>query len=310
MNQNWTPAWLVSASTEDRLRPARSTPVVSLSVRLRISANSQRSLYNYDADPVHLRRHSSTYAVVHFAGSRSTGKERDTESGNDYFGARYYASSMGRFMSPDWSDESDPVPFAEFENPQSLNLYAYVNNNPLRSVDPDGHMHQECQHVAASSSSDAQGNITMTTAHDECKSVPDFWDYPNIWASKAGSATRQFADNHPNLGKALAPDCPDPANCVQVGMVPWGMTGGLGAEANTINHIFGPKSIAKHKLESLVVEFGSKEGAYTALKSATEAAVSGTVGQFEKAVQVGTQAVTVRGSVIDGVVKISTAFVP
>ena len=33
--------------------------------------------------------------------SRSTGKERDTESGNDYFGARYYASSMGRMMSPD-----------------------------------------------------------------------------------------------------------------------------------------------------------------------------------------------------------------
>ena len=32
-----------------------------------------------------------------------TGKERDTESGNDYFGARYYSSSMGRFMSPDWS---------------------------------------------------------------------------------------------------------------------------------------------------------------------------------------------------------------
>ncbi len=30
-----------------------------------------------------------------------TGKERDAESGLDYFGARYYASSMGRFMSPD-----------------------------------------------------------------------------------------------------------------------------------------------------------------------------------------------------------------
>jgi RHS repeat-associated protein len=29
-----------------------------------------------------------------------TGKERDTESGNDYFEARYYSSSMGRFMSP------------------------------------------------------------------------------------------------------------------------------------------------------------------------------------------------------------------
>jgi RHS repeat-associated protein len=39
-----------------------------------------------------------------------TGKERDSESGNDYFEARYYASSMGRFMSPDWSAKEEPVP--------------------------------------------------------------------------------------------------------------------------------------------------------------------------------------------------------
>jgi len=45
---------------------------------------------------------SATCAIeVCFPRSRSTGKERDTESGNDYFGARYYASSMGRFVSPD-----------------------------------------------------------------------------------------------------------------------------------------------------------------------------------------------------------------
>lgn len=68
-----------------------------------------------------------------------TGKERDTESGNDYFGARYYASSMGRFMSPDWSAHEEPVPYAKLDNPQSLNLYSYVLNNPLRSTDPDGH---------------------------------------------------------------------------------------------------------------------------------------------------------------------------
>jgi len=42
-----------------------------------------------------------------------TGKERDDESGNDYFEARYYASSMGRFMSPDWSAKEDPVPYAK-----------------------------------------------------------------------------------------------------------------------------------------------------------------------------------------------------
>jgi len=72
--------------------------------------------------------------------SISTGKERDTESGNDYFGARYYASSMGRWLSPDWSAKIMPVPYAKLDDPQSLNLYAYLMNNPLGGVDADGHV--------------------------------------------------------------------------------------------------------------------------------------------------------------------------
>ena len=79
------------------------------------------------------------FSVVRFSRSCSTGKERDAESGNDYFGARYYASSMGRFMSPDWSAEQEPVPYAAMDNPQSLNLYAYVMNNPSVRIDDDGH---------------------------------------------------------------------------------------------------------------------------------------------------------------------------
>lgn len=70
---------------------------------------------------------------------RSSGKERDAESGLDYFGARYYSSSMGRFLSPDWSAKIEPVPYAKLGNPQSLNLYSYVWNNPLSRNDPDGH---------------------------------------------------------------------------------------------------------------------------------------------------------------------------
>ena len=66
--------------------------------------------------------------------SHFTGKERDTESGNDYFGARYYGSSMGRFMSPDPSG----LMYADPTNPQSLNLYSYVLNNPLKYLDPNG----------------------------------------------------------------------------------------------------------------------------------------------------------------------------
>jgi len=70
---------------------------------------------------------------------RFTGKERDAESGNDYFGARYYASNMGRWMSPDWSAKQEPVPYSKLDNPQTLNLYSYVLNNPLSNVDADGH---------------------------------------------------------------------------------------------------------------------------------------------------------------------------
>ena|SRR5579863_240335 len=63
-----------------------------------------------------------------------TGKERDSESGNDYFGARYYASSMGRFLSPDPVGDWAANP----GDPQSWNQYAYVEGNPLAMVDPDG----------------------------------------------------------------------------------------------------------------------------------------------------------------------------
>jgi len=70
---------------------------------------------------------------------RYTGKERDTESGNDYMFARYYNSATGRFLSPDWSAKVQPVPYAKLGDPQSLNLYSYVRNNPLSRNDPDGH---------------------------------------------------------------------------------------------------------------------------------------------------------------------------
>jgi RHS repeat-associated protein len=66
-------------------------------------------------------------------------KERDSERRLDNFGARYFGSSFGRFMSPDWSASPEPVPYAKLNDPQSLNLYAYVRNHPLSFVDADGH---------------------------------------------------------------------------------------------------------------------------------------------------------------------------
>src|SRR5205085_10982715 len=63
-----------------------------------------------------------------------TGKERDTESTLDQFGARYDSSSLGRFMIPDWADEPMAVPYASLASPQTLNLYAYVSNNPITGI--------------------------------------------------------------------------------------------------------------------------------------------------------------------------------
>lgn len=68
-----------------------------------------------------------------FGPSLFTGKEHDAESGLDYFGARYDASSMGRFMTPDPLMAS-----AKVWDPQTWNRYAYTLNNPLRYVDPTG----------------------------------------------------------------------------------------------------------------------------------------------------------------------------
>jgi RHS repeat-associated protein len=69
-----------------------------------------------------------------------TGKERDTESGNDYFGARYYAANMGRWLMPDWTTGPSAIPYAILSNPQTLNLYTYASNNPIRNIDLDGHL--------------------------------------------------------------------------------------------------------------------------------------------------------------------------
>jgi len=64
---------------------------------------------------------------------RCTGKEREdpvNSSGLDYFGARYFSSAQGRFTSPD-----EPLVDQDQSDPQSWNLYSYVRNNPLHSVD-------------------------------------------------------------------------------------------------------------------------------------------------------------------------------
>jgi len=119
-----------------------------------------------------------------------TGKERDTESGNDYFGARYYASSMGRFMSPDPSG----LYFANPTNPQSLNLYAYAYNNPLINIDPSG---MECvwdngSYDSADDRDTGEGdNGSGMSASDKCGAAGGTWEDPSWFENMEGT---QYGD--------------------------------------------------------------------------------------------------------------------
>lgn len=117
-----------------------------------ISDRDSRLSYAFANTPGDGRRNIRNYCGSHFWSNgnikqiqfglmfpRFTGKERDTETGLDYFLFRNYSGSEGRFTSP------DPDNFgAHATNPQSWNGYSYGLNSPLRYVDPLGLAPTDC----------------------------------------------------------------------------------------------------------------------------------------------------------------------
>ncbi len=95
-----------------------------------------------------LAGYSAEVGVAHLF----TGKERDAETGLDYFETRYFSSAQGRFTSPD-----EPLMDQDVNDPQSWDLYGYVRNNPLRFTDPTG---QACV-------SDGNGGVTVIRSNPD-----------------------------------------------------------------------------------------------------------------------------------------------
>jgi len=95
-----------------------------------ITANSNGTLYTeqryYPWGDTRYNSPATTPTTYQFTG------QRKDATGLYFYNARYYDPLLGRFLQ---ADTIIPSP----GNPQSLNRYAYVYNNPLRYTDPTGH---------------------------------------------------------------------------------------------------------------------------------------------------------------------------
>ncbi len=129
------------------------------------SANvvSRHDYQPYGQEVPDVNGRTSLWGATDAINQKFTGKERDLETNFDYFGARYYGYLQGRFTSPDWAAKAEAIPYAELSNPQSLNLYGYVLNNPPSRADTDGHCDK--------SSSLCGAWTWLTSSHSEEKSA-------------------------------------------------------------------------------------------------------------------------------------------
>ena len=130
---------------------------------------------------------------------RFTGKERDAETGLDYFDARYYASRTGRFTTADPGHVGRNI-----FDPQSWNGYAYALNNPQRFVDPTGLY--PCSIRLSGDDAAAAGVSDGGSVIGECVDAED----PLKWAQRffldrlfGNLLTLQVADFSAGLGDAL-----------------------------------------------------------------------------------------------------------
>lgn len=97
-----------------------------MSVRLSTNSSGAKA-----GEQGHFPFGESWYAANTTTKWQFTSYERDAESGNDYAMARYHLNRIGRFSSPDLLAGS-------LVNPQTLNRYTYVGNDPINHTDPTG----------------------------------------------------------------------------------------------------------------------------------------------------------------------------
>jgi len=149
-----------------------------------------------------------------------TSKERDAETGLDYFGARYYSGAQGRFLSPDefkggivdqiigeQISQPGPLPYADLGNPQSLNKYAYVLNNPLQFIDPDGHADRNpCEGVIVEAKEVQQPAVVQNETTDDGRKATGVAGIIEFTVTKTGQPATGVAVTEKNEEKITRND--------------------------------------------------------------------------------------------------------
>jgi len=173
-----------------------------------------------------LRTSSLGYSASDGIRQQFTNKERDVETGLDYFRARYYSSVQGRFTSVDPSLMS-----AISAQPQSWNRYSYCINNPLKWIDPSGlswfyEDHEENGHKVRSfywyeNDKDAPSNLTIYK-EPLFYGGPDSLGGERIWLGPSGEYSKLTEDQYDEAALRYA-------ETGDVGFMKWWQAGLLGA---------------------------------------------------------------------------------
>src|SRR6266567_1559697 len=163
-----------------------------------------------------------------------TGKERDSESGLDNFETRYLGSSLGRFMTPDQLGAGQHP-----GNPQSWNLYSYVQNNPLNLADPTG------EYVCGS-----------TLNQEQCTNFQKNLDTAQAAANNLKDKYGEDSDQYQTAQRAIdayGEAAKDNGVTIQVGK-----TGDYGAETSVAGTT-GPKTDLNQTGQQITVTFNQNQ---------------------------------------------------
>ncbi|MGC2236172.1 MAG: SpvB/TcaC N-terminal domain-containing protein [Pyrinomonadaceae bacterium] len=150
----------------------------------------------------------SNQAEVKLKDYRYSGKERDDSTGLYYYGARYYASWLGRWLNPDPSGTAD-----------GLNLYAFVGGNPITFIDYNG-LSKKKPKGAKALANDATRKAAAAVAHTKAQ-----WKAHGVKRTRDDLVVESWNTQDKN-GRALAQfsliRVPDVLHVQEAGSVPSG----------------------------------------------------------------------------------------